>query len=62
LAELPTFTRDAVLQLSASFNEPQWMRDFRLAAWEIYAALPVPTTQDEAWPSEARRAGAVAQR
>ena len=25
------------------------MRDFRLAAWEIYAALPVPTTQDEAW-------------
>ena len=49
MAELPTFTRDAVLQLSASFNEPQWMRDFRLAAWEIYAALPVPTTQDEAW-------------
>ena len=49
MAELPTFTRDAVLQLSASFHEPQWMRDFRLAAWEIYAALPVPTTQDEAW-------------
>ena len=49
MAELPTFTRDAVLQLSAALNEPQWMLEFRLAAWEIYAALPVPTTQHEAW-------------
>ena len=49
MVELPTFTRDAVLQLSASLNEPQWMLAFRLAAWEIYASLPVPTTQHEAW-------------
>jgi Fe-S cluster assembly protein SufD len=49
LAELPTFTRDAVRQLSASLNEPQWMLEFRLAAWEIYAALPVPTPKHEAW-------------
>ena len=41
MAELPTFTRDAVRQLSASLNEPQWMLEFRLAAWEIYAALPL---------------------
>ena len=49
MVELPTFTRDAVLQLLASLNEPQWMLAFRLAAWEIYASLPVPTTQHEAW-------------
>jgi len=49
LAELLSFTRDAVEQLSASLDEPQWMLDLRLVAWEVYAALPVPTTRDEAW-------------
>lgn len=43
------FTKDAVEQLSAHLNEPAWMLEFRLKAWEIYESLPVPTTQDEAW-------------
>lgn len=49
MVELLSFTRDAVIELSASLNEPEWMRAFRLDAWEVYAAMPVPTTQDEAW-------------
>ena len=43
MAELPTFTRDAVHQLSASFNEPQWMRDFRLRSLQIFESKPMPT-------------------
>ena len=49
MAELLPFSRDAVVQLSASLNEPQWMLDLRLEAWEIFASLPIPTTQQEAW-------------
>ncbi len=43
------FTREAVEQLSRKLNEPQWMREFRLAAFEVYESLPMPTTSDEAW-------------
>ena len=43
------FSKEAVLQLSAHLDEPAWMVEFRLAAWEIYNDLPLPTTQDEAW-------------
>jgi Fe-S cluster assembly protein SufD len=49
LAELLSFTREAVIQLSASLNEPEWMLAFRLNAWDEFAKLPVPTTGDEAW-------------
>jgi Fe-S cluster assembly protein SufD len=49
LAELLPFSREAVIELSALLNEPDWMRAFRLKAWEVYASLPIPTTQDEAW-------------
>jgi Fe-S cluster assembly protein SufD len=35
--------------LSAAHDEPQWMRDFRLKAWEVYESLPWPTTKEEAW-------------
>jgi Fe-S cluster assembly protein SufD len=49
LAELLPFSREAVIELSASLNEPEWMLAFRLHAWEVFASLPVPTTQDEAW-------------
>jgi Fe-S cluster assembly protein SufD len=49
LANLLPFSREAVIELSASLNEPEWMQAFRLDAWQVYAALPVPTTQDEAW-------------
>ncbi len=43
------FTRDAVKQLSAKLNEPQWMLDFRLKAFEFYQDIPWPTLKDEAW-------------
>lgn len=49
MAELLPFSRDAVVQLSTSLNEPEWMLALRLKAWEIYASMPVPTTQNEAW-------------
>lgn len=35
-------TRDAVVALSDLKNEPAWMREFRLAAWETYERLPQP--------------------
>jgi Fe-S cluster assembly protein SufD len=43
------FTREAVEKLSASLQEPEWMLAFRLQAFETYQALPMPTTNDEAW-------------
>jgi Fe-S cluster assembly protein SufD len=49
LADKLSFTRDAVVQLSASLDEPAWMLEFRLQAYDIFAGLPVPTTNDEAW-------------
>ncbi|MCA9935159.1 MAG: SufD family Fe-S cluster assembly protein, partial [Anaerolineales bacterium] len=44
-----TFTKEAVQKLSASLNEPEWMLEFRLKAFEIYENTPMPTTKDEAW-------------
>ncbi|GAB4149834.1 MAG: Fe-S cluster assembly protein SufD [Candidatus Promineifilaceae bacterium] len=46
---MTAFTREAVEQLSAHLQEPTWMRDFRLAAWDVYNSLPMPTTKDEPW-------------
>lgn len=47
--DLVGFTKDAVLALSAARNEPDWVRDARLAAWDLYESLPMPTRQDEEW-------------
>ncbi len=46
---MTTFTKDAVKKLSASLNEPDWMLEFRLKAFAVYEATPMPTTKDEAW-------------
>lgn len=43
------FTREAVEQLSAYLNEPEWMLSFRLQAFAAYEALPMPTTKMEEW-------------
>ncbi|MCA9965842.1 MAG: Fe-S cluster assembly protein SufD [Anaerolineales bacterium] len=43
------FTKEAVQQLSAYLQEPAWMLEFRLKAFDVYESLPMPTTQDEAW-------------
>ncbi len=44
-----SFTKEAVEKLSASLAEPQWMLDFRLAAFAQFEAMPMPTTLDEPW-------------
>lgn len=41
--------REAVLELSRQKQEPSWLRDLRLDAWETFTALPMPTQRDEAW-------------
>ena len=46
---MTTFTKEAVEKLSASLNEPEWMLEFRLKAFEIYEQTPMPTIKDEAW-------------
>lgn len=43
------FNQEAVKQLSAALNEPEWMLAFRLKAFEIYENTPMPTTANEAW-------------
>ncbi|MEJ2746416.1 MAG: Fe-S cluster assembly protein SufD [Anaerolineae bacterium] len=44
-----TFTKDAVEKLSASLNEPEWMLEFRLKAFDVYEKTPMPTIKDEPW-------------
>ena len=46
---MTNYTKEAVEQLSAHLNEPEWMKTFRLDAWEKFSALPMPVTTDEAW-------------
>ena len=43
------FSREAVDELSRRRNEPEWLRKRRLAAWEAYQAIPMPTRTDEEW-------------
>ncbi len=43
------FSREAVETLSRSRNEPEWVLQQRLAAWDTYERLPMPTRQDEEW-------------
>jgi Fe-S cluster assembly protein SufD len=45
----PSYTRADVTALSQSNNEPSWLRESRLAAWELYETIPMPTLQDEDW-------------
>lgn len=45
----PPLTRADVESLSERYNEPDWLRETRLRAWELYESLPMPTTQDEPW-------------
>jgi Fe-S cluster assembly protein SufD len=45
----PNYKQADVEQLSLNNNEPQWLRDFRLSAWESYDGMPMPTLEDEDW-------------
>ena len=42
-------TREDVVALSERLNEPDWLREKRLAAWELAESIPMPTTRDEPW-------------
>ncbi len=43
------FSRADVETLSASLNEPNWLREQRLTAWSVFEETPMPTRADEAW-------------
>jgi Fe-S cluster assembly protein SufD len=43
------FSRDAVVALSELKGEPNWLRDLRLQAWDIYESIPMPARTDEEW-------------
>jgi Fe-S cluster assembly protein SufD len=43
------FSREAVEELSHRRNEPDWLRQQRLAAWEQYERIPMPKRTDEEW-------------
>ncbi len=44
-----TLSRDAALDIAQRGAEPQWMRDLRTRAWELYEAAPMPSIKDEEW-------------
>lgn len=48
-AALTGFSREAVEALSHWKQEPDWVREARLAAWDIYESLPMPKRTDEEW-------------
>jgi Fe-S cluster assembly protein SufD len=43
------FTRDAVERLSRQKNEPDWLRERRLQAFDLYESLPTPNRSQRAW-------------
>lgn len=43
------FTEEAVHALIERRNEPGWMHERRLEAWNTYQQIPMPTRQDEEW-------------
>lgn len=48
-AAAPVYTMADVEALSAANDEPLWLRESRLAAWELYQGIPMPGRGDEAW-------------
>ncbi|MCC7209410.1 MAG: hypothetical protein IT323_19025, partial [Anaerolineae bacterium] len=47
--QAPVLTHADVEALSAAKNEPEWLVQARLTAWELYSAMPMPSLQDEDW-------------
>jgi len=43
------FSEETVRELSRLKEEPAWLRQRRLDAWEVCQATPMPTLQDEDW-------------
>lgn len=44
-----TFTRADVEAISNKTQDPAWLAERRLTAWETYQSMPLPTLNDEAW-------------
>ena len=38
----PSLSREAVLELSERLNEPRWLRESRIEAWQAFQDLPLP--------------------
>ena len=55
-SQLRGFSREGVEELSRAKGEPEWVLGARLAAWEVYEAMPMPTQQDEEWRRTSLRA------
>jgi Fe-S cluster assembly protein SufD len=43
------FTREMIHALKSRDGYPEFLREYRLRAWEAFESLPIPTTTDEAW-------------
>jgi Fe-S cluster assembly protein SufD len=43
------FSQETVRALSAARNEPEWMLQFRLDAWNTFEQIPWPAATDESW-------------
>ena len=43
------FSREAVEELSHRRNEPDWLRQKRVDAWQAYEQIPMPKRTDEEW-------------
>jgi Fe-S cluster assembly protein SufD len=46
---LRDLSRESVERLSDALEDPGWLRERRLEAWEVYRRLPIPDTRGEAW-------------
>ena len=47
--ETAGFSQETVRRASAAKDEPTWMLNFRLRAWQTFESLPWPKPTDEAW-------------
>jgi len=45
--QAPNYSRADVEALSEKNNEPQWLRELRLQAWDVYEATPMPQMEEE---------------
>ena len=49
LLESAIFSRADVDALSATLNEPDWLRQKRQTAWTVFEETPMPSSSDEDW-------------
>ena len=42
-------TEGSLELLAEAHNQPDWLRERRRAAWQVYTATPAPTLRDEEW-------------